>query len=161
MHVEATALIAHITNDRAPINSTAFTTPKDYFHAVDPERTPDYREWIEAIRKEYHLLAHTMGCWEVVDISALPEDANLIGVKWVFKIKFKNGVYEGRKARIVALGYQQRKNVDYFASLSPTASYVTIRLVLALLFYLTGTESIWMQQVLLFLLLSHLKSKDT
>ena len=36
------------------------------------------------------------------------------------------------KARIVALGYQQRKDVDYFASFSPTASYVTIRLVLAL-----------------------------
>jgi len=132
MHVEAAALIAHITNDRAPINSTAFTTPKDYFHAVDPERTPDYREWIEAIRKEYHLLDHTMGCWEVVDISTLPEDANLIGVKWVFKIKFKNGVYERHKARIVALGYQQRKDIDYFASFSPTASYVTIRLVLAL-----------------------------
>ncbi len=26
----------------------------------------------------------TMGCWEVVDIDTLPEDANLIGVKWVF-----------------------------------------------------------------------------
>jgi len=34
-------------------------------------------------------------------------------------------------SRIVALGYQQRKDVDYFASFSPTASYVTIRLVLA------------------------------
>jgi len=73
-----------------------------------------------------------MGCWEVVDIDTLPEDANLIGVKWVFKIKYKNGEYERHKARIVALGYQQRKNVDYFASFSPTASYVTIRLVLAL-----------------------------
>jgi len=28
-----------------------------------------------------------MGCWEVVDIDTLPNDANLIGVKWVFKIK--------------------------------------------------------------------------
>lgn len=132
MHVEAAALIAHITTDRAPINSTSFTTPKDYFHAVDPLRTPDYKEWIEAIRKEYYLLDQTMGCWEVVDISSLPANANLIGVKWVFKIKFKNGVYERHKARIVALGYQQRKDVDYFASFSPTASYVTIRLILAL-----------------------------
>jgi hypothetical protein len=32
-----------------------------------------------------------MGCWEEVDIDTLPEDANLIGVKWVFKIKYKNG----------------------------------------------------------------------
>ena len=73
-----------------------------------------------------------MGCWEIVDIESLPDNANLIGVKWVFKIKFKNGIYERHKARIVALGYQQRKDVDYFASFSPTASYVTIRLVLAL-----------------------------
>ena len=73
-----------------------------------------------------------MGCWEVVDIDTLPQDANLIGVKWVFKIKYKNGEYERHKARIVALDYQQRKNVDFFVSFSPTASYVAIRLVLAL-----------------------------
>ena len=53
-------------------------------------------------------------------------------MKWVFKIKYKNGEYERHKARIVALDYQQRKNVDFFVSFSPTASYVAIRLVLAL-----------------------------
>ena len=26
-------------------------------HQVDPKRTPDYREWIEALEKEYNLLA--------------------------------------------------------------------------------------------------------
>jgi hypothetical protein len=88
-YVEAVALIAHLTNDRAPPNSTKFTTPKDYFHAIDPERTPDFIEWIAATQKEYDLLDKTMGCWEVVDIISLPKDANLIGVKWVFKIKFK------------------------------------------------------------------------
>ena len=114
MHVEAAALIAHITTDRAPLNATQFTTPSDHAHAIDPERTPDFRLWLEATRKEYDLLDKTMGCWEVVDIDTLQEDANLIGVKWVFKIKFKNGEYELHKARIVALGYQQRKDVDYF-----------------------------------------------
>ena len=92
--VEAAALITHITTGRAPLHSTSFTAPKDYFHAVDPLSTPDYREWIETIRKEYHLLDQTMGCWEIVAISLLPDDANLIGVKWVFRIKFKNGVCE-------------------------------------------------------------------
>jgi hypothetical protein len=131
VHVEAAALIAHITSNSAPSNATQFTCPKDYAHAIDPERSPDYRLWLEATRKEYELLDKTMGCWEVVDIDTLPQHANLIGVKWVFKIKYKNGEYERHKARIVALGYQQRKNVDFFASFSPTASYVTIRLVLA------------------------------
>jgi hypothetical protein len=132
VHVEAAAPLAHISNDRSPLNATQFTTPKDYAHAVDPERTPDFRLWLEATCKEYELLDKTMGCWEVFDIDTLPNDANLIGVKWVFKIKYKNGEYERHKARIVALGYQQRKDVDYFASFSPTASCVTIRLVLAL-----------------------------
>jgi hypothetical protein len=48
------------------------------------------------------------------------------------QIKFKNGEYERHKARNVVLGYLQRKNVDLFASFSPTASYVTIRVVFAL-----------------------------
>ena len=45
------------------------------------------------------------------------------------QIKFTNGEYERHKARNVDL---QRKNVDFFTSFSPSASYVTIRLVLAL-----------------------------
>ena len=60
-----------------------------------------------------------------MDINTLTQDVNLIGAKWVFKIKYKNGEYERHKARIVALGYQQRKNVDFFVSFSPTASYVS------------------------------------
>jgi hypothetical protein len=67
---------------------------KTIAHAIDPERSPDYRLWLEATRKEYELLDKTMGCWEVVDIDTLPQDANLIGVKWVFKLKYKNGEYE-------------------------------------------------------------------
>ena len=85
VHVEAAALIAHITSNSAPSNATQFTCPKDYAHAIDPESSPDYRLWLEGTRKEYELLDKTMGCWEVVDIDTLPQDANLIGVKWVFK----------------------------------------------------------------------------
>jgi hypothetical protein len=48
---------------------------------IDPERSPDYCLWLEATRKEYELLDKTMGCWEVVDIDTLTQDANLIGVK--------------------------------------------------------------------------------
>ena len=101
VHVEAAALIAHITSNSAPSNATQFTCPKDYAHAIDPERL-----WLEDTRKEYELLDKTMGCWEVVDIDTLPQDAKLIGVEWVFKIKYKNGEYERHKARIGALGYQ-------------------------------------------------------
>jgi hypothetical protein len=63
--------------------------------------------------------------------SDLPKGANLIGSKWAYNLKFRNGVYDKHRAHIVALGYQQRKDVDYFASFSPTASEVTIRLILS------------------------------
>ena len=56
----------------------------------------------------------------------------LIFCKWVLKLKYTNGVYEKHKARIVARGFEQRKGVDYFHSFSPTASQVSLRLVLAL-----------------------------
>jgi hypothetical protein len=102
------------------------------FSSVDPKRTPDFREWIAALEKEYNLLAYQMGCWELFDLNDLPEDANLIGAKWVLKLKYKNGEYETHKARIVALGYQQLHDIDFFATFSPNASYVTIRLVMAL-----------------------------
>ena len=131
--VEQAAFIAHISNSLSTTaNNGKYTTPKDFFHAVDEIRTPDFREWWEAILREYDLLNKKMKCWEVIDMKDLPEDANLIGAKWVFKLKFKNNEYERHKARIVALGYLQRAGKDYFASFSPTASYVTIRLILAL-----------------------------
>jgi hypothetical protein len=77
---------------------------RDGHTTIDPERSPEYRLWLEATRKEYELLDKTMGCWEVVDIDRLTQDTNLIGVKWVFKIKYKNGEYERHKARIVDHG---------------------------------------------------------
>ena len=79
VHVEAAALIAHITSNSAPFNATQFTCPKDYAHAIDPKRSPDYRLWLEATRKEYELLDKTMGCWEVVDIDTLPQLMTYVG----------------------------------------------------------------------------------
>jgi hypothetical protein len=70
-YFEAAALNAHIMNDYGH-KHTKYTTPRDYFHAVDPKRTPDYREWIEAVGKEYNLLANHMGCWELFDLKDLP-----------------------------------------------------------------------------------------
>ncbi len=84
-YVEAAALNAHIMNDHGHKN-TKYTTPGDYFDAVGPKRTPDYREWIEVLGKEYNLLAHHVGCWELFDLSDLPLDANLIGAKWVLVV---------------------------------------------------------------------------
>ncbi|KAF3686017.1 putative ankyrin repeat-containing protein-like [Capsicum annuum] len=57
------------------------------------------KRWIEAMEQKVRALEdnHT---WEVVDI---PLDKNIIGSKWVYKIKYKaNGEIERFKARLVA-----------------------------------------------------------
>ena len=60
----------------------------------------------------------------------IPRGKSLIDVRWVFKLKYKNGVFEKHRARIVVKGYLQKKDIDYFESVAPTASHITIRLVL-------------------------------
>ena len=40
--------------------------------------------------------------------------------------------YDKHRAHLVAKGFQQRQGIDYTHSFSPTASHVTIRLVMAL-----------------------------
>ena len=39
-----------------------------------------------------------MQCWDIVDASTMPEDAELIATKWVLKLKFENGKYIRHKA---------------------------------------------------------------
>ncbi len=84
---------------------------------------------------EYNAFEKT-GCWRVAKISALPPSVKPITCKWVLKLKFVNGVYRVREAqdpnRCQARGFEQRKGVDYFQSFSPTASQVSLLLVLAL-----------------------------
>ena len=46
-----------------------------------------------------------------------PRGKGLIEVGWVVKLRYKNGVFEKHRARIVAKGYLQKKDIDYFESL--------------------------------------------
>ena len=98
----------------------------------DAQTKPEWPWWKPEFDGEYHNLGEKMKCWEIVDTADLPEGANLIDCKWVCKVKYRQGQLERLRARIVALGYQQRKGIDYFESFSPTASHTSIRLLLAL-----------------------------
>ena len=70
-----------------------------------------------------------MGFWEVVDVS--PDDP-LLGVRWVYKIKCIQSVYERHKTRLVVKGYMQEKGIHYNESFSTTISHVTLRIVMIL-----------------------------
>ncbi len=104
------------------------------FHQVHLEalESQEVRIWKEATDKEYYILEDKKKCWIKIKIKDIPHVKSFIDVRWVFKLKYKNGVFEKHCARIVAKGYLQKKDIDYFESFVPTASHITIRLVLAI-----------------------------
>ena len=58
---------------------------------------------------------------------------NLIGCKWVFRIKRKaDGSIDSYKARLVAKGFHQQQGIDFKETFSPVIKPTTIRLILSL-----------------------------
>jgi hypothetical protein len=78
---------------------------------------------------EYQALVHNK-TWHLVP---RPRGENIIGSRWVFKIKRKSdGTLDRYKARLVAKGYKQRYGIDYEDTISPVVKAATIRLILSL-----------------------------
>uniref|UniRef100_A0A2N9F8M0 Reverse transcriptase Ty1/copia-type domain-containing protein n=1 Tax=Fagus sylvatica TaxID=28930 RepID=A0A2N9F8M0_FAGSY len=86
-------------------------------------------EWRHAMNLEFDALLrnHT---WTLVPSHP---SQNLIGCKWVFRVKRKaDGTIERHKARLVAKGFHQQFKVDYDETYSPVIKPTTIRTVLSL-----------------------------
>jgi hypothetical protein len=86
-------------------------------------------EWRTAMQVEFNALLHNK-TWSLVPCQAA---SNLVGCKWVFKLKRKaDGSIERHKARLVAKGFHQQAGIDYGETFSPVVKPTTIRTVLSL-----------------------------
>ena len=82
-----------------------------------------------AILKEIQQLCD-LGTFELVE--RRPGDSRPIGSRLVLKVKYRSdGTYDKHKARLTALGYQQRPGFDFFGTFSPMASLTTVRTILS------------------------------
>ena len=111
-----------------PLATAGFTEPATFRHVSS---APDADKWEAAMLLEIETLMQ-MGCFEIIDLSDMPQDSQLVGCRWVYKLKFKDGQYDKHRARLVALGYQQQYGRDFWEVFSPTCNQTSIRLILAL-----------------------------
>ncbi|KAM2558058.1 hypothetical protein TB2_015106 [Malus domestica] len=88
-----------------------------------------HSQWRAAMQDEFNALQST-GTWQLVPSTST---YNLVGCKWVFRIKRKpDGSVDRYKARLVAKGYNQQEGIDYGDTFSPIPKPVTICIILTL-----------------------------
>ena len=111
-------------SDSDCVNSCATKNiPVTYEEAIN---SPEAENWKTAMEKELYSLQEN----NTYTLTNLPENKNVVGGKWVFSIK--EGEKLEYKARYVAKGYSQIKNVDYYETYAPTTKMTTIRMLMQL-----------------------------
>ncbi|GKF39161.1 retrovirus-related pol polyprotein from transposon RE1 [Tanacetum coccineum] len=84
---------------------------------------------MEAMNEEFQALQQNQ-TWVLVPC---PGSANIIGSKWVYRIKYNSdGTIERYKARLVAQGCSQIPGLDYYHTFSPIVKASTVRIVISL-----------------------------
>lgn len=99
---------------------------------IDPttyEEASLKQEWREAMQEELTAIKRNQTC----DLVDLPEGKKSVGIKWVFKTKYKaDGTLQKHKDRLVVKGYSQTHGVDFDETFSLVARFETIQVFIAL-----------------------------
>jgi len=91
--------------------------PRSYKQAM---KSADVDKWQIAMQDELNTL-HANNTWSVVP---LPDGRNVVGSKWVFKVKRDaNGNIARYKARLVAQGFLQQPGTDFDEIFAPVVCY--------------------------------------
>jgi hypothetical protein len=111
------ALLAETTSDPDLTEPTCYTSASKSPH------------WRRAMNLEFDALLKNQ-TWKLVPSSP---SQNLIGCKWVFRIKrHADGSIERFKAWLVAKGFHQQPGIDYGETYSPVIKPTTVRAVLSI-----------------------------
>jgi len=128
---------------RSMPKSLAITSPHALVSSLEPSSVHEAfldSQWVKAMEEEFIALQHNH-TWDLVHFSI---DMNIIGYKWVFRIKYKSdGTLLKYQARLVAKGFLQTPGIDYVETFSPVVKAPTIRVLfsLAVYFWLGYTTS--------------------
>ena len=129
------ALALSVSLDAAITSAATMTSyDKEPNHYKEAMRAPDSAQWRAACDVEMKKLRER-NCWTVVRRADIPKGTRVMGGRWTFKYKRdETGALSkvSHRSRYVAKGFTQIKNVHYFESFAPVASFVTLRLVFAL-----------------------------
>lgn len=126
---------AGIFKPKALLSATRHPLPPSPLPSFLPHEPTSYKqalntpEWNNAMIEEYKALCQQQ-TWSLVP---LPPNKNLIGCKWVFRLKHHpDGSIARFKARLVAKGFHQEPGIDYFETFTPVVKHSTIRLIISL-----------------------------
>jgi hypothetical protein len=124
-----TPAVAHAVQQLTPLALAAAelstNDPRSYREAM---ARPDAEEWRGGCVKEMVQL-NANETWILVEP---PPDTNIVGCRWVLKLKTMPDGSVKYKARLVAQGFTQMPGVDYDETYSPVVRYASLRALFAL-----------------------------
>ena len=119
---------AYLTESEELMEAALTDMPGDPKTLAQARSRPDWPKWQQAMDRELSTLENA----ETWDTVPRPLGKNIVGSKWVFRIKRNaDGSVEKHKARLVARGFTQKFGVDYFDTFSPVARLASFRMILA------------------------------